>query len=40
MLEQPYINEPGSQFRYSRGTTRVLGLVIERATGQKISDYF
>ena len=40
MLEQPYINKPGINFHYSSGNTQVLSLVIERATGQKISDYF
>ena len=40
MLEQPYINKPGINFHYSSGNTQILGLLIERATGQKITDYF
>ena len=40
MLEQPYINKPGINFQYSSGNTQILGLLIERATGQKITDYF
>lgn len=40
MLEQPYINQPGINFHYSSGNTQVLAIVIERATGQKITDYF
>lgn len=40
MLEQPYTNQPGINFHYSSGNTQVLAIVIERATGQKITDYF
>ncbi|MDY8137122.1 serine hydrolase [Aquimarina sp. 2201CG5-10] len=31
--------EPGKEFKYLSGNTQLLGMVIEKATGEKLSDY-
>lgn len=33
------IEEPGSVFRYMSGNTLLLGMILERATGERLSDY-
>ena len=40
MLEQPIIKKPGVNFQYSSGDYQILSILIERATGEKITDYF
>lgn len=34
------INEPGQGFKYASGDTQMLAMVIEKATGKKLYDYF
>ncbi|NAS31748.1 serine hydrolase [Flavobacteriaceae bacterium R38] len=33
------VDEPGKSFRYLSGNTQLLGMVIEKATGKKLSEY-
>ena len=40
MLDQKFIDEPGKTYLYSSGNTQILSMVIEKATGMKIQDYF
>jgi CubicO group peptidase (beta-lactamase class C family) len=40
VLNRRLKEEPGVTFRYLSGTSQLLAIVIERATGQKVSDYF
>ena len=35
----PVVIEPGSHFEYQSGATQLLGFVVERATGMRISEY-
>ncbi len=39
MLGLKVIDEPGKKFRYLSGNTQLLGMVIEKATGQQLSSY-
>ena len=39
ILNQPIHHKPGQTFNYKSGTTQLLGMVIKRATGKKLSDY-
>ena len=39
ILNQPIRQKPGETFHYQSGTTQLLGMVIKRATGKKLSDY-
>lgn len=39
ILKQTYSKTPGTEFHYNSGNTLLLGMVIEKATGQKLSDY-
>ena len=39
ILNQPIHQKPGETFHYQSGTTQLLGMVIKRATGKKLSDY-
>ena len=39
ILNQPIHHKPGQTFHYQSGTTQLLGMVIKRATGKKLSDY-
>ena len=40
MLDQPFIDAPGTNYHYSSGNTQILSMVIEKATGTKTNDYF
>lgn len=33
------VNEPGKEFEYLSGSTQLLGMVIEKATGKTLSQY-
>lgn len=33
------VEEPGARFRYMSGNTLLLGMILERATGKRLSDY-
>ncbi len=39
MLNQEVVEEPGKSFKYLSGSTQLLGIIIEKATGKKIADY-
>lgn len=39
MLNLKVIKEPGSEFEYQSAATQLLAMVIEKATGQSLSDY-
>ncbi len=39
MLKVKVIEEPGQSYKYLSGNTQLLGMVIEKATGVKLSDY-
>ena len=39
MLNQKVVEEPGKSFKYLSGSTQLLGLIIEKATGQKMPEY-
>jgi len=39
MLNQKYIEKPGKRFEYNSGNTQLLGMIIEKATDEKLSDY-
>lgn len=39
ILDQKVIEAPGTQFKYLSGNTQLLGMVIEKATNQKLADY-
>ena len=34
------VNEPGTTFKYASGDTQMLAMVIEKATGKKLHNYF
>lgn len=39
ILDQKVIEIPGNQFKYLSGNTQLLGMVIQKATNQKLADY-
>lgn len=39
VLERDLRSEPGQQWNYSGGTTHLLGVILERSTGQPLEDY-
>ncbi len=39
VIDLEVIEEPGKEFEYLSGNTQVLAMVVEAATGQRISDY-
>ncbi len=39
VLNQPIYEKPGESYRYVSGATQLLAMVIEKATGKKISEY-
>ena len=40
MLNLDIVEEPGKEFKYLSGSTQLLAMVIEKASGKKIADYF
>ena len=40
ILEQPIDEMPGKKFVYKSGTTQLLGMVIAKATGKNLTNYF
>ena len=40
MLNLDIVEEPGKEFKYLSGSTQLLAMVIEEASGKKIADYF
>ncbi|MCR9182324.1 MAG: beta-lactamase family protein [Flavobacteriaceae bacterium] len=40
MLELDVVDEPGTEFKYLSGSTQLLAMVIEKATGRNTADYF
>jgi CubicO group peptidase (beta-lactamase class C family) len=39
VLGQPLVDPPGSRFNYNSGAIHLLGIVLERATGQRLPDF-
>jgi CubicO group peptidase (beta-lactamase class C family) len=39
VLTRPFVSEPGAKWQYNGGTTQVLGVIVERVTGQPLNDY-
>lgn len=39
LLKQPIIEQPNKAFKYLSGSTQLLGMAIEKATGEKLADY-
>ena len=39
MMEQPIDKTPGKAFKYSSGSTQLLGMVLREATGKNLTDY-
>ena len=39
ILDLEVVKEPGKEFEYLSGNTELLGMVIQKATGKKLSDY-
>ena len=39
MMEQPINSPPGKAFKYSSGTTQLLGMVLREATSKNLTDY-
>lgn len=39
ILGQQVVEEPGQSFKYLSGSTQLLGMVIEKATGKKLANY-
>jgi len=39
ILKRGFIEEPGKTHRYSSGSTQLLGLLLERAVGESVSNY-
>lgn len=39
MLSIDFTEKPGEKWHYQSGSTQLMGLIIERATGQKLSEY-
>lgn len=40
MLNLDIVEEPGKEFKYLSGSTQLLAMVIEKASGKKLADYF
>lgn len=40
MLKLDIVEEPGTEFKYLSGSTQLLAMVIEKASGKKTADYF
>ena len=40
MLSRKIIKEPGQAFKYASGDTQLLGLILQKATGQSLTNYF
>ncbi len=40
MLELDIVEEPAKEYKYLSGSTQLLAMVIEKATGKKTADYF
>lgn len=40
MLRLKIVEEPGQDFKYLSGSTQLLAMVIEKASGKKLADYF
>ena len=40
MLGLKVVDEPGKVYKYASGDTQILAMVIEKATGKKLYDYF
>jgi CubicO group peptidase (beta-lactamase class C family) len=40
MLELDIVKEPGVEYEYLSGSTQLLAMVIEKASGKRIADYF
>ena len=40
MLNSKIVDEPGQAFRYLSGNTQLLGMIITKAVGKSLSDYF
>lgn len=40
MLQLDIVEEPGVAFKYLSGSTQLLAMVIEKASGKKLADYF
>ena len=39
ILNLKIVEEPGKEFKYLSGTTQLLGMVVEKASGKKLADY-
>ncbi|GAA0872820.1 serine hydrolase [Gangjinia marincola] len=39
ILDQEFTQTPGEAFQYKSGNTQLLGMIIQKATGQKLADY-
>ena len=39
MLDLDFVEEPGKSYKYLSGNTQLLGMVIEKATGNSLSEY-
>ncbi|NBL65042.1 serine hydrolase [Flavobacterium sp. NST-5] len=39
MLNLKFVSPPGKEFHYVSGNTQLLAMILEKATGQKLSDY-
>lgn len=39
ILNQKIVDAPGQSFKYLSGSTQLLGMIIEKATGKKMADY-
>src|SRR5690606_26971653 len=40
MLELDIVEEPGAKYEYLSGSTQLLAMVIEKASGKRTADYF
>lgn len=39
ILNQKVVKEPGKEFEYLSGSTQLLGMIVQKATGKPLSDY-
>ncbi|WP_152446011.1 serine hydrolase [Bacillus sp. THAF10] len=39
VLNRPFVQEPDTQFTYNSGTSNLLAIILERATGQSLLDF-
>lgn len=39
ILDRPFEDQPGSQFRYNSAATHLLGVIVEKATGRSLAAY-